>query len=54
MALFVLKTTVQKELLKHIQETDTPKSIWDTLTKNFTKTNSVRLQFLKNEVATVT
>lgn len=53
-ALFVLKTTIQKELLEHIREADTPKSAWDTLAKLFAKTNDARLQFLENELATVT
>lgn len=42
-ALFVLKTTVQKELLEHIREADTPKLAWDTLAKFFAKTNDARL-----------
>lgn len=46
-ALFVLKATVQKEFLEHIQETDTPKSVWNTLEKHFVKTNNARLHLGK-------
>ena len=52
--MFVLRTTVQKELLEHIRDVDTPKKAWDTLATLFSKTNDARLQFLENELASIT
>ena len=53
-AIFVLRTTVEKELLEYVREATTPKEVWDTLAALFSKTNDARLQFLENELATTT
>ena len=53
-AVFILRTTVQKEVLEHIREADTPKKAWDTLATLFSKTNDAQLQFLENELASIT
>nr|CAD1844160.1 unnamed protein product [Ananas comosus var. bracteatus] len=52
-AMFVLKTTIEEELLEHIKEADTPKAAWDTLASLFSKKNDARLQLLKNELMTI-
>ena len=51
---FILRTTVQKEVLEHIRDADTPKKAWDTLATLFSKTNDARLQFLENELTSIT
>ena len=53
-AMFVLRITVQKELLEHIRDVDTLKKAWDTLATLFSKTNDTWLQFLENEPASIT
>uniref|UniRef100_A0A6V7QWY1 non-specific serine/threonine protein kinase n=1 Tax=Ananas comosus var. bracteatus TaxID=296719 RepID=A0A6V7QWY1_ANACO len=52
-AMFVLKTTIEEELLEHIKEADTPKAAWDTLASLFSKKNDARLQLLENELVTI-
>ncbi|RZC19360.1 hypothetical protein D0Y65_006260 [Glycine soja] len=49
--LFVLRMTVNKELIDHIRDLDTPKDVWETLEKLFSKKNVARLQLLENELA---
>ena len=49
--LFVLRTMVNKELIDHIRDLDTPKDVWETLEKLFSKKNVARLQLLENELA---
>ncbi|XP_076930464.1 uncharacterized protein LOC143595303 [Bidens hawaiensis] len=53
-AMFVLKTTVEEEMLDHFQEAETPKNAWDILERLFTKKNDTRLQLLENELLSVT
>jgi hypothetical protein len=50
-AMFVLKTTIEEDLLEHIRDADTPKTAWETLEKLFSKKNEARLQLLENELA---
>lgn len=52
--MFVLRTTVQKELLQYIRDANTPKKAWDTLATLFSKTNDAQLQFLENKLASIT
>nr|CAD1832100.1 unnamed protein product [Ananas comosus var. bracteatus] len=52
-AMFILKTTVEEELLEHIKEADTPKAAWDTLASLYSKKNDARLQLLENELMTI-
>lgn len=50
-ALFALRGSIHKDLIDHIRDKETPKDVWDTLEKLFTKKNTARLQFLENELA---
>ena len=49
--LFVLRMTVNKELIDHIRDLDTPKDVWETLEKLFSKKNVAWLKLLENELA---
>jgi hypothetical protein len=48
--MFVLKTTVEEELLEHIRDKATPKEAWDALVAIFSKENDAKLQLLENEL----
>ena len=50
-ALFVLKTTIEEDLLEHIRDAETPKEAWETLEKLFSKKNEARLQLLEKELS---
>jgi hypothetical protein len=50
-AMFVLKTTIEEDLLEHIRDAKTPKAAWETLEKLFSKKNEARLQLLENELS---
>ncbi|KAJ1388985.1 gag-polypeptide of LTR copia-type [Sesbania bispinosa] len=50
-ALFMLRTTVNKELIDHIRDLDTPKAVWEMLEKLFSEKNVARLQLPENELA---
>lgn len=52
--MFMLRMTVQKELLEYVREATTPKEVWDTFAALFSKTSDARLQFLENKLATLT
>ena len=43
-AMFVLKTTIEEDLLEHIRDAETLKEAWETLGKLFSKNNEARLQ----------
>ena len=49
-ALFVLKTTIEEDLLEHIRDAETPKEAWETLEKLFSKKNEARPQLLEKEL----
>ncbi|GJN30988.1 hypothetical protein PR202_gb19339 [Eleusine coracana subsp. coracana] len=49
-AMFVLKTTIEEDLVEHIRDAETPKEAWETLAKLFCKKNEARLQLLENEL----
>lgn len=53
-AMFVLKTTIEEELLDHIKDATNPKVAWDTLAEVLSKKNDARLQLLENEVLSIT
>ena len=53
-ALFILRTMISKEYIGHVRDLKSPKQVWETLEKLFTKKNTARLQFLENELAVVT
>ena len=50
-AMFVLKTTIEEDLLEHIRDAETPNEAWETLAKLFSKKNEARLQLLEKELA---
>jgi len=52
-AMFILKTTVEEDVLEHIQDAKTPKEAWDTFAKLFFKKNDTKLQLLENELLLV-
>ena len=52
-AMFVLKTTIEEDLLEHIRDAETPKAAWETLGKLFSKKNEARLQLLENELGSI-
>lgn len=41
-ALFVIKTTIEEQLLEHIRDKNTSNEAWDTLTSLFLKKNDLR------------
>ena len=53
-ALFTSRTLISKEYINHVRDLKSPKQVWETLQKLFTKKNTARLQFLENELAVVT
>ncbi|XP_076890602.1 uncharacterized protein LOC143541759 [Bidens hawaiensis] len=52
-AMFYLKTTIDEELLEHIQDLETPKPAWDALAALFSKKNDTKLQLLENELLSI-
>ncbi|KAJ7949736.1 Retrovirus-related Pol polyprotein from transposon TNT 1-94 [Quillaja saponaria] len=50
-ALFVLRMSVGKEHIDHIRDLESPKEVWKTLERLFTKKNTARLQLLENKLA---
>ncbi|KAJ6832875.1 uncharacterized protein M6B38_342070 [Iris pallida] len=53
-ALFALRTSISKEYIEHVRNELTPKQVWETLERLFTQKNTMRLQFLENELAGMT
>ncbi|KAK3023537.1 hypothetical protein RJ639_044891 [Escallonia herrerae] len=53
-ALFALRTSISKEHIDHIRDVNSPKKVWRTLERLFTKKNTARLQLLENELAGLT
>ncbi|ONK61043.1 uncharacterized protein A4U43_C08F25650 [Asparagus officinalis] len=53
-ALFALRTSINKEYIDHVREMESLKEIWDTLERLFTQKNTMRLQYLENELASLT
>ena len=51
--MFALKTTIEQEMLEHIQDATTPKEAWDTFATLFLKKNDTRLQLLENELLSI-
>ncbi|KAK3010128.1 hypothetical protein RJ639_009802 [Escallonia herrerae] len=50
-AFFALRTSISKEFIDHVHDVCSPKEIWETLVRQFTKKNTARLQLLENELA---
>ena len=38
-AMFVLKTTIEEDLVEHIRDAETPNEVWETFAKLFSKKN---------------
>ena len=51
-AMYVLRISVEEELLEYIREAATPKAAWDILATLFSKKNDARLQLLEKELMT--
>ena len=49
-AMFVLRSSISKEYIQHVREMNSPKEVWETLDRLFTQKNTIRLQFLENEL----
>ncbi|XP_077246140.1 uncharacterized protein LOC143886024 [Tasmannia lanceolata] len=45
---------IQKELIEHIRDAKTPKEAWEALSSLFSRANDARLQFLENEIGSLT
>ena len=52
-AMYVLKTTIDKELVEYIRKAETPKAAWDILATLFSKKNDARFQLLESELMTI-
>ncbi|KAK1391496.1 hypothetical protein POM88_010552 [Heracleum sosnowskyi] len=50
-ALFSLRTSISKEYIEHVRDSTSPKDVWETLEKLFSRKNMARLQYLENELA---
>ena len=48
--MFILKTTVEEDVLEHIRDAKNPKEVWDTFAKLFSKKNDTKLELLENEL----
>ena len=44
-ALFTLQTLISKEYIDHVRDLKSPKQVWETLQKLFTKKNTARCNF---------
>ena len=49
-AMYVLRTSVEEELLEYIREAANPKAAWDILATLFSKKNDARLQLLEKKL----
>lgn len=50
-ALFALRTSISKEFIDHVRDINSPKQVWETLERLFSKKNTARLQYLENDLA---
>ncbi|KAA8540328.1 hypothetical protein F0562_024753 [Nyssa sinensis] len=53
-ALFALRTSISQEYIQHVRDGKSPKQVWETLERLFTQKNTMRLQFLENQLAGMT
>ncbi|KAL0452913.1 UNVERIFIED_CONTAM: Retrovirus-related Pol polyprotein from transposon RE2 [Sesamum latifolium] len=51
--MFILKTTIEEDVLEHIRESKTLKEAWDMFAKLFFKKNDTKLQLIKSELLSV-
>ncbi|RLM64684.1 uncharacterized protein C2845_PM16G13990 [Panicum miliaceum] len=52
-AMFVLKTTIEEDLVEHIRDAVTLNEAWETFVKLFSKKNEARLQLVEKELADI-
>lgn len=52
--MFALRTSISKEFIDHVRDVSSPKEVWETLERLFSKKNTARLQFLENKLAMTT
>ena len=50
-ALFDFRTSINGEYIQHVRDMNSPKEVWETPEKLFTQKNTMRLQYLENELA---
>lgn len=53
-ALFTLHTFISKEYIEHICDVKSLKQVWKSLEIQFTKKNTMQLQYLENELTRMT
>ncbi|XP_012833994.1 PREDICTED: uncharacterized protein LOC105954855 [Erythranthe guttata] len=53
-ALFALRASTSKEYIELVREEKSLKHVWETLERLFTQKNTIRLQFLENNLAGMT
>lgn len=53
-ALFALRSSISKDFIDHVRDVSSPKEVWETLERIFSKKNTARLQLLENELASIT
>ncbi|KAL9360775.1 hypothetical protein Peur_048898 [Populus x canadensis] len=53
-AMSALKTMIEEDMLEHIQDSTTPKEVWDTLACLFSKKNDAKLQLFESELLSMT
>lgn len=53
-SLFALRTSISQEYIAHIRDVSSPKQVWETLERLFTQKNTMRLQYLENELVRMT
>ncbi|KAK3008578.1 hypothetical protein RJ639_014577 [Escallonia herrerae] len=49
-ALYVIKSSIEDNILKHTKNAKIPKEAWDILASRYLKKNEMRLQYLENEL----
>ncbi|KAK8579228.1 hypothetical protein V6N12_069557 [Hibiscus sabdariffa] len=52
--LFTLHTPISNEFIDHVRDVNSPKQLWETLEGLFSKKNTAHLQFLENDLASLT
>lgn len=53
-ALFALRTSISQDYIAHVRDVSSPKQVWETLERLFMQKNTMRLQYLENELAGMT
>ncbi|RWR74934.1 Integrase, catalytic core [Cinnamomum micranthum f. kanehirae] len=53
-ALFALRTSISQDYIARVRDVSSPKQVWEILERLFTQKNTMRLQYLENELAGMT